>query len=35
MSEFSERLKQLRDAQGVSQQELADYLEVNKQTAYL
>lgn len=32
MSEFSERLKQLRDAQGVSQQELADYLDVNKQT---
>jgi transcriptional regulator with XRE-family HTH domain len=32
MTEFSERLKQLRDAQGVSQQELADYLKLNKQT---
>lgn len=32
MTNFSERLKQLRDAQGVSQQELADYLKVNKQT---
>lgn len=32
MTEFSERLKQLRDAQGVSQQELADYLKINKQT---
>jgi len=32
MTEFSERLKQLRDARGVSQQELAEYLDVNKQT---
>lgn len=32
MANFSERLKQLRDAHGVSQQELAEYLKVNKQT---
>ncbi len=32
MTKFSERLKQLRAAHGVSQQELADVLGVNKQT---
>ena len=32
MTNFAERLKQLRDAHGVSQQELAEYLNVNKQT---
>lgn len=32
MADFSERLKQLRLIKGVSQQELADYLGVNKQT---
>lgn len=32
MADFAERLKELRLKRGVSQQELADYLNVNKQT---
>lgn len=32
MSSFSERLKELRIKNGVSQQELADFLKINKQT---
>lgn len=32
MTDFSERLKQLRDAHGISQQDLAEYLKLNKQT---
>ena len=32
MADFAERLRLLRNQKGISQQELADYLDVNKQT---
>lgn len=32
MAEFADRLRQLREAKGISQQQLSDYLNVNKQT---